>query len=46
MMYDPVKKEISDSGTVIVLNPADNPTVNWKEIPFCISPHMNGSKSQ
>ena len=46
MMYDPVKKEISDSGTVIVLNPADNPIVNWKEIPLCISPHMNGSKSK
>ena len=44
MMYDPVKREISDDGTLIVLNPADNPIVNWKEIPLCISPHMNGFK--
>ena len=44
MMYDPVKREISDDGTLIVLNPADNPIVNWKEIPLCISPHMSGFK--
>lgn len=46
MMYDPAKKEISDSGTLIVLNPADNPIVNWMEIPLCISPHMDGSKME
>ncbi|KAM0804763.1 hypothetical protein BDR22DRAFT_547484 [Usnea florida] len=46
MMYDPVRREISDSGTVIVLNPADNPIVNWREIPLCISPHMDGSKME
>lgn len=46
MMYDPVKREINDTGTVIVLNPADNPIVNWREIPLCISPHMDGSKME
>ena len=46
MMYEPGKKEICENGTVIVLGPADNPIVNWKEIPLCISPHMDGSKSK
>ena len=46
MMYDPVSEEISDEGTVIVLNPADNPIVNWKEIPLCLSPHVDPSKSE
>lgn len=45
-MYDPERREISDSGSVIVLNPADNPIVNWREIPLCISPHMDGSKME
>ena len=46
MMFDPVTQEISPDGSLIVLNPADNPIVNWREMPLCISPHMDGSKSK
>ena len=38
-----MKREVGDSGTLLVLDPADNPIVNWKEIPLCLSPQISGA---